>query len=862
MRTKFTSHAFPSLIGGIFCLMFASFVLETQALGAEPVKQADRPWQAQWIWSEVECPNPFQFVRFRKTVKLSTPPEHATVFITADTFYRLWINDQLVMHGPARSSRGKVTVDVIDTTAYLHQGPNAIRIEAMYGGCPFEALGQAPGMFCELEIVQNGNRTVVAASDNTWEAAEIAAWDRNSIRFSYQRGWIEQFDARQTLEEKWRPAKTLGPVGMAPWRKVELRDVPLPAPLRNIVPTSLRSVDRSDGFAGTIEPIARFEPHQPEWEKQGKWLRRLQTEHLRPDASAADNPEGVTARGQGDAVLKGDGASLSYDLGLGYVGFVGFEVTGHAGQVLDIAWSEYPADDGSVRPRQFTEFNNAIRYTLREGRQSFLAFMPQFARLIRVVQRGEGTIALHKLGITEFRFIAEPNGGFECSDDALNRIYAAGARTAMLVTLDAYMDCPNRERNGMYGVEAYWAEKTLYPAFGDTSVSRRSVVYGADSVEDPKRVGPPGLVQLAYPMDIDQYHCIIPLGPFFWVLHAGLYERCSEDVAFMRSMIPVMRRNLDAFDITLNDDGLIETFPKEFQPCWQFFDWADIRTDQVSIACNAVYVKALNEAARLERLAGDASHAEDFERRAQRARNAINRYCAGTTYYPDVLFRNDKKELVPSEETSETTQYYAMWCGVPDAERMNRMWRGLRDDFAPTPWKKQPIQGLTRAGLYTFSERLEIAASMGDHAALIRDAKGMFLPMVDNMPGTLWESPDGRLVRCHAIACGVSGILTETILGIRLGTPIVVAPHNAGSLQWCKGFITTPQGRIEVRWECRKDRYELRVAIPKNTTAEVLLPPEAKAVWQAASSTSAYQDTIPIHNSAVITVEPGRLDIQ
>ena len=77
-----------------------------------------------------------------------------------------------------------------------------------------------------------------------------------------------------------------------------------------------------------------------------------------------------------------------------------------------------------------------------------------------------------------------------------------------------------------------------------------------------------------------------------------------------------------------------------------------------------------------------------------------------------------------------------------------------------------------------------------------------------------------------------------------------------------KGFITTPQGRIEVRWECRKDRYELRVAIPKNTTAEVLLPPEAKAVWQAASSTSAYQDTIPIHNSAVITVEPGRLDIQ
>ena len=50
-----------------------------------------------------------------------------------------------------------------------------------------------------------------------------------------------------------------------------------------------------------------------------------------------------------------------------------------------------------------------------------------------------------------------------------------------------------------------------------------------------------------------------------------------------------------------------------------------------------------------------------------------------------------------------------MWAGIPGPQRMRQMWRALRDDFAPTPLKKvQPIHGLTRGGLYSFLERLEL----------------------------------------------------------------------------------------------------------------------------------------------------------
>jgi alpha-L-rhamnosidase len=825
------------------------------ARAAPPAGQTERAYQAQWIWCHVESPGPFQFVRFRKTVELASRPAGATAYVAADTFYRLWINGQLAMHGPARSSRGSATVDPVDVGRFLARGKNTLMIEVFHGVCPFEALAQAPGLLCELEADLGGKKTILAATDVTWEASEITAWSRESLKFNYQRGWVEQFDARRTLEEKMRPAIVLGKVGTAPWRKVEMRDVPLPAPLAEVHPASVVAVERGDGFAADFHgPETRIEP-RAEWDKRSEWFRRLHTEHLKADPSAATNPKGLTKDGRDDAVLHGDGAGVSCDLGRGYVGFIGFEVTGKAGQVVEIAWNERLSADGRVRPCAQTG-RNAIRFTLGEGRQSFLAFMPQFVRFLRIAHRGQGNLTAHKLWVTEFRFAAEPKGDFACSDDGVNRVYQAARWTAALNTLDSYMDCPHRERNAMYGVEGYWMQKAVYPMFGDTSVSRRAIGHGADSVSDPEgTAGPPDLVHIAYPMHLKFFNTVIPTQPLFWVLHAGLYERCSGDAEFIRAMLPLIRRNLAAMDGWRNSDGLLESIPS-----WMFFDYANIRTDGVSIALNGVYARTLAEAARLERLTGDASRADELERRARQVRSALNRLCPGDSFYPDVLVRDPQKMLVPSREACETTQYFAMWGGVPLEDRQRRMWQALRDDFLPTPLRKvQPIRGLTRAGLYPFLQRLEVAARLGDHAALLRDAKAMFLPMADSAPGTLWEDPMAGIALCHSIGCGVGGVLTEELLGIRLGFPLKITPHNGGSLTWCKGFVTTPKGRIDVDWQWQKDRYQLRASLPKGIAAEVILPPEAKAVWQSAPASSPWRDGLAVSADATIVVTPGSM---
>ena len=783
-------------------------------------------------------------------------PASATAYITADTFYRLWINGQLVMHGPARSSRGKATVDAVDVGRHLAQGRNTLMIEVFHGVCPFEALAQAPGLLCELEADFGGQKAILAATDATWEAAEITAWSRKSLKFNYQRGWTEQFDARRTLEEKSQPAIVLGKVGTAPWLKVEPRDIPLPAPLVEVRPASVVAVQRGDGYAADFHgPETRIEP-KAEWDERSAWFRRLHTEHLTADPAAAKNPQGLTKEGQGDAVLQGDGAGISYDLGRGYVGFVGFEVTGQAGQVIEVVWNDRLSGDGAVRPCAQTG-RNALQFTLRDGRQSFLAFMPQFARFLRISQRGPGEVTVHRLALTEFRFAAEPKGDFVCSDEELNRIYQAARWTAALNTLDAYMDCPHRERNAMYGVEGYWMQKAVYPMFGDTSVSRRSILCAVDSLTDPEgTAGPPDLIHIAYPMHLKFFNAVIPTQPLFWVLHAGLYERCSGDTELIRTVLPVIRRNLAAMDGWRNSDGLLESIP-----CWMFFDYADIRTDGASVTLNGVYARTLDEAARLERLAGEAPRADAFEKQAQQVRDSLNRLCTGDTFYPDVLARDPQQKLVPSREACETTQYFVLWGGVPSPDRQQRMWAG--------PARRFPAHAAAASPADPGADprwALPLPATPGGGRAAGRPRRAG--PRHEGHVPAHGRQPARHLVgRPHGRDCPLSQHRLRSGRHLDRGSarhpPGIPSEDHAAqrrALQSCRGFITTPKGRVHLAWELQKDRYQLQASLPKDVTAEVILPPEAKAVWQAAPATSPWRETLTVSGEATIVVAPGKVE--
>lgn len=804
-----------------------------------------RDYRAMWVWTKVETAQPFQFVKFRKTFDLAAGPERATAFITADTLYRLWVNGQYVTYGPARSSVGRATVDPVDISRYLKQGTNTVLVDAFYGNIMFEALAQAPGFLCELDITANG-RTELVGTDASWEACEDKTWNRSAPKFSFQRGWVEDIDARLDSAPKWQPAKVLGKVGMAPWKTVEMRDVPLPAS-GDVKPASVVAMRSSDSPDKSALPE--------------KWVDRLNSEPISVVEKADVNAAGVTAQGRGAAALPGKGFSVTYDMGVAEVGFVSFEVTGKAGDVIELVWGERLFDEAlAPRPNQHLAACQTMRYTLKDGRQTFMGFTAQLVRYLRLVNRSEGEVKLHKLWVRRHVFSAPPKGQFECSDKELNQIYDAARLTLKLNTLDTFMDCPSRERGGWFH-DSYWSALAAYTMFGDTSVSKRMVRQGAESQDDPDRVGPTGTVAMVYPASIRDCPDMIPGQELFWSMQVGLDSRLTGETDFTKSMLPAVRRLFEGLATWRNAEGLLEV--PMGRPVWNFLDWADIKGGAIAVGLNAIYVACLDEAARMERLTGDSAMAASFDKTAAEVREALNRWCGGDLYYPDVLERDGKGQLVPSKEACETTQYYMMWAKVPSENRTRRMWQAMRDDFVPTPNKKvQPIQGLNRAGLFPYFERFQLAAGFGDYPAFVRDVKAMYMPMVNSAPGTFWESPWADASLCHCFGSTVAALLTDEILGIRHGLPVRITPHAGGSVRWCKGSVATARGRVGVAWNWKDASYELRVSLPSGVSAEVTLPEEARAIWGKSAPTAPWQDSLTVKGRKEIVVTPGSVAVR
>ena len=192
-------------------------------------------WQAKWIWIQQPDEPGTIVAAFRRTFSLTEPPCAARLFITADTFYRVWVNGKPVAWGPAGSKAGSATADIFDVSTLLQAGENSIAIMGVFADAePFlyEALAQAPGVLAQLEITGEGWQTVVA-TDATWRARLVRLQPRG-VRFSVQRALIEQWDlsdlgdwtAPDFDDSAWQDAVEIGPVGCQPWEEIELRDVP------------------------------------------------------------------------------------------------------------------------------------------------------------------------------------------------------------------------------------------------------------------------------------------------------------------------------------------------------------------------------------------------------------------------------------------------------------------------------------------------------------------------------------------------------------------------------------------------------------------------------------------------------------
>lgn len=205
-------------------------ILTAIVLVISPLLAAEQnlPLNAKWIWKNQQDYNQYnQTIVAKKSFSISKPVA-ATIKITADSFYRLYINGIWVNDGPCRSWPNHYQYDVMDVSHYLVNGRNEIFVIARYYGVgDFHKIPQQAGLLAQLDIeLANGKRQSII-TDGSWEVAELQAMIRNTPKVSIQMEPAEFYDARLEDNLNYSKAKVLFEAEGGPWKNLNPGDVAL-----------------------------------------------------------------------------------------------------------------------------------------------------------------------------------------------------------------------------------------------------------------------------------------------------------------------------------------------------------------------------------------------------------------------------------------------------------------------------------------------------------------------------------------------------------------------------------------------------------------------------------------------------------
>ena len=151
---------------------------------------------------------------YRKTFTVNCADAQYTLKITADDYYKLYINGNFVGQGPAPSYYFAYNFNEYDISKYINEGINVIAVHCYYHGVPSFSCTSGDGrcgMFAELQC----NRTTLILSDASWRYALTAHFLPTAKLLGYSAQFSEEIDLNYYMpgwneidfdDRKWKAA--------------------------------------------------------------------------------------------------------------------------------------------------------------------------------------------------------------------------------------------------------------------------------------------------------------------------------------------------------------------------------------------------------------------------------------------------------------------------------------------------------------------------------------------------------------------------------------------------------------------------------------------------------------------------------
>jgi alpha-L-rhamnosidase len=780
---------------------------------------------------------------FRRAVTLPAAPDAASLTVTVDGRYQLFVNGRFIGRGPARCDPHHLRTDTYDISAALHAGENVVgMLVHVYGvdtswyqtvrGHWQPVFGDG-GVYCD-GAVHCGATRIALRSDLDWRCLECDAWQRDTPRPMWAIGFVEVHDARRMPlgwsapgfdDRDWDTVQILASGGGPPEAPFGgMRVEPFPTLLRREIPALAESPLAPARVLAVYGVTPRPEIAVDE---------RLYAEPL------VEAPAGLVE--QPDALLRADAtetivrttasldAALMLDFGRIHSGHPFIEIEAAGGEVLDLAFCEgLPGEwDGPLATPRVMKgqppASQACRYVARPGVQRFERFEWGAVRYLQVtVRNAPQGLKLRHVGSTFTRYPAEPRGAFACSDAMLTTLWAVGRYTLQLCMHDGWEDCPSREQRQWLGdatVEFLAAQAAFGPSV--TPLNRQFLQHAAESQR------PDGLTQMFAPGDHHTDAILIPDWTLQWILNAEQHWWHSGDLETIEAVFPAIQRALAWFERQAGDALVADL------PYWHFMDWAALGRRGEAAALNAQLAGAFLAAARLADALEYPRAARRYRDRAARLATLLDQrhWDARRGIYVDCV---DPATGAQSPRVSQHANAAAILWDVAPSQRWASIVARITDRARLTFTAAPPIapagqtldeeHGVVLANTF-YSHFVYCAlARAGRFDLALRLIRERFGPMLARGATTLWESFEPTASLCHGFSASPVYQLSTHVLGVAPlvagGTRIRITPQPV-DLSWARGVVPTAHGDVAVAWERRDGGLQLEVEIPAGVEAEV-----------------------------------------
>lgn len=743
---------------------------ETAFMETGLLSQSD--WKAKWIELASDTIRYSPSPHFRKEFTAEKLISKAVVYVTAHGFYELHINGKKVgdqVLTPGWTSYGKrLQYQVYDITEQVVKGKNAVAAvlgDGWYRGTlawgnNWAIYGKRLGLLMQMKITYTDGSESLIISDETWKSNNNGAIRMNDIYNG------ETYDANKKLTG-WN----LPDFDDSKWQLVTIGNFN-----KNLIAAEGAQVKKIQ----EIKPVKVFR-----------------------------TPKG----------------SLVADMGQNMVGWIRLKVTGAKGTVITVRHAEVMDKFGEFYTTNLRAAKCQLTYTLAgtgeevyEPRFTFMGF--RFVELTGF----PGTLTADNITGVVVHSDMQPTGTFECSNPLINKLQHNIVWGQKGNFVDVPTDCPQRdERLGWTGDAQAFSRTAAF----NFDVSSFFTKWLKDVALDQK---PGGEVPDVIPDVLNKQDSKTAAPSAGWgdvaVIVPWTMYKVYGDKKLLETQYPSMKAWVEYIRKKAGDSYIWKGGSKYGD--WLFYHppvnnhtAADGYTEPDFIA-TAFYAYSASLVADAAKALGKTDDEKLYTDLFNKVRSVfIREYVtpggrvgtnSQTSYILALMFN-----LLPEELRGNAAQFL-----VDDIKsRRNHLSTG----FLGTPFI---CHVLTQAG-YT-----DVAYDL-----FLQESYPSWLYPVKMGATTIWERWDGQKTDSTFQDAGMNSFnhyaygaigdwMYRVSAGIETKTPgykhSIIQPHPTKRLTYAKASFDSPYGTISSGWERKGGKIIVRVKIPANTTATIILP--------------------------------------